>query len=98
VVEREVVVAELVQLEQVDGGRDAAAAVTDDALVLRDPARAEFGLGVGLGGEVLRARIHERRGGNVDAARHAALTAGSAPVPGPSGRRGARGDTRTRGG
>src|SRR5215470_6286701 len=35
VVERDVVVAELVQQEQVDGGRDAAAAIADRALVLR---------------------------------------------------------------
>src|SRR5215813_9801346 len=52
VVERKGVVAELVQQKQVDGGRDATAAVADDTLVLRDAARAELGLGVGLGGEV----------------------------------------------
>src|SRR5262245_28573009 len=74
VVERKGVVAELVQQEQVDGGRDAPAAIADDALVLRDAARPELGFGVGQRGEVLRRRIHERRGGDVDAARHATGT------------------------
>ncbi len=42
VVERDVVVTEPVQLEQVDGGRNAAAAIGDHALVFGDALRGEF--------------------------------------------------------
>ena len=72
VVEREVVVAELVQQKQVDRGRDAAAAIADRALVLRHALGGEFRRRVGERGEALGRGIDQRGRRNVDAAGHAA--------------------------
>jgi hypothetical protein len=49
-----------VQQEQVDGRRDAAAAIGDHVLVLRDALRREFGFGLGERDEVVWSGIDQR--------------------------------------
>ena len=75
VVERQPVVAQLVQQEQVDGGGDAAAAIADHVPILRHPARIELRLGVAKRRERLGRGVDEARGRHVDAAGDAARSA-----------------------
>ncbi len=72
VVERDVVVAQLVQQKQVDRGRDATAAIADRALVLRHALGGELRRRVGERGEALGRGIDQRGRRNVDAAGYAA--------------------------
>src|SRR5229473_4726909 len=74
VVKAEIVVAEPVQQEQVDGGRDAAAAIGDHALVPGYALRREFRLCVRERNKDLGLRVEQRSGGYIDAA-------GNAPGP-----------------
>src|SRR5260221_4443841 len=74
VVKAEIVVAEPMQQEQVDGGRDAAAAIGDHALVFGYALRCELRRGVRERNKGLGLRVEQRGRGYVDAA-------GNAPGP-----------------
>src|SRR5437868_7783514 len=60
------------QHEQIDGRRDAAAAISDYALVPCDALRREFRFCIGERDECLGLRVDQRRGGNIDTAGNAA--------------------------
>ena len=75
IVEGDVVVAELMEQEKVDRGRDAAAAIADDVLVPGHAFCREPGLRVGQRNEALGGRINEGGGGNLHAAGNPSGTA-----------------------
>jgi hypothetical protein len=59
-----------VQQEQIDGGGDAAAAVSDHLPVFDDALRYKFAFGLGRRDQFF-GRLQQRRRGNIDAARNA---------------------------
>ncbi len=75
VVEREIVVAEPVELQQIHRRGNAAAAIGDDALVFGDAGAGEFLFGFRERQEGFRVRIDQRRRRHVDAAGNAARPA-----------------------
>ena len=66
VAERQIVEPELVQQEQIDGGRDAAAAIDDRAPIFANPGSRKFGRGVFEHGERLALGINEGRRRDID--------------------------------
>src|SRR3954471_20700444 len=83
VIEGEVAVTELVEQEQVDGRRDAAAAIGDDALVFGDALGGKLLLCVGERDKSLGLRVEQRRRRHVDAAGNAAGPAVAARLQAP---------------
>src|SRR5215467_8152255 len=83
VVKRKIVVAQLVQQEEIDGGGNAAPTIADHALVFADALALEFGRRIGERNEVLALGVDKLRGGDIHATRYpprSAVTAGLQPL------------------